>query len=551
MTVTRRRQLLGGLAVGLVATILAFAVGEAGLRVAYLVRTSMVAAIALPYVVGHGYGPSPPWGDSVRLLEPDDVLMWRMRPGVRRRYVDVFSPVHVEADRVAIHRRFFPSLPEALRSNPTWDVALNSRGFRGPEFESPPRPSRLRIVCLGDSWTFGANVGQDDAYPQRLEALARQAFPGADLEVLNLGVLGYSSYQGIEVLRSVGLALEPDVIVIGYGMNDSSMAGFRDEDVKSAKAPAAPWTRRLASAAEWSEVFRLLRYVALAARYQPASVADSIRQADARAAGAMKAGSPADVYAKGEAWTRVPLPDYQRNLTEMVALARSRGAGVVLMFNELWEENPYRAAARSVARRLDVPFIDTPALVASARQRMETELERRLDLKAEPSRIDGDDVEVVFRVHGNGYRVPTAFYIVAAHAALGDLVPNRVAMHDDGTNGDQRAGDGVWSHAARMRPGTRLTYVYTNSGGQGRWEGLDVPALREVKVEGPGGRTVYRPIDSFGKLPAQADSWHTDADGYRMIAAAVLQALKEDEEFRRRLERRAASRRGSHPQGGA
>jgi lysophospholipase L1-like esterase len=542
VTVTRRQQLLGGLAVGLLATILAFAIGEAGLRVAYRVRTSLVAAVALPYVLGHAYGPAPPWGDHVRLLESDDVLIWRMRPGVRRRYVDVFSPIHVEEDRIAIHRRFLPSLPESLRSNPTWDVTLNSRGFRAPEFESPKRPSRLRIVCLGDSWTFGANVGQDDAYPQRLAALARQAFPGADLEVLNLGVLGYSSYQGIEVLRSVGLPLEPDVIVIGYGMNDSSMAGFHDADLRTAKPPAAAWTQRLAAAAERSEVFRLLRYVALAARYQPASMADAIRQADARAAEALKAGSPADVYAKGEAWTRVPLPDYERNLTEMVALARSRGARAVIMFNELWLDNPYRAAARSVARRLDVPFIDTPALIASARQRLDAELERRLGLQAEPRPIDGVDVEVVFRVHGNGYRVPTALYIVAAHGALGDLVPNRVAMHDDGTNGDQRAGDGVWSNAARLRQGTRLTYVYTNSGIQGRWEGLDVPVLREVKVEGPGGRTLYRPVDSFGKLTLQADTWHTDADGYRMIAAAVLQALKADDEFRRRLERRAASR---------
>jgi lysophospholipase L1-like esterase len=534
----QRRQLVAGFAAGLVATILALAVGEAGLRVTYLVRSSLVGAIPLPYVVGHAYGPSPPWADRVRLLEPDEILIWRMRPGIQRRYVDVFSPVHVEEDRVAIHRRFAPSLPESLRDNPTWKVTLNSRGFRAREFESPPPPSRLRIVCLGDSWTFGANVGQEDAYPQRLEVFARQAFPGADLEVLNLGVLGYTTYQGIELFRTVGLALQPDVVVIGYGMNDSSVAGFRDEDVKTDKGAAARWTQRLATVAEWSEIFRLLRYLALAVRYRPSSVADSMREADRRAAEATKSGSPADQYAKLEPWTRVPLPAYERNLTEMVALARSRGAHAVLIFNELWLDNPYRAAARSVARRLDVPFIDTPALIAGGRRHMEIDLERRLGLEAEPRPIDGNDVEVIFRAHANGYRVPTALYIVGAHSALGDLVPNRVAMHDDGTHGDQRAGDGVWSYAARMRPGARLSYVYTNSGREGRWEGLDVPALRDVNVEGPGGRTLYRPIDSFGKLPLQADSWHPDAEGYRMIASAVLEALKGDEQLRRRLERR-------------
>ena len=52
----------------------------------------------MPYVIGHDYGPVPPWVDGLRLLEPDDELIWRNRPGVRRRYLDVFSPVDTEEE---------------------------------------------------------------------------------------------------------------------------------------------------------------------------------------------------------------------------------------------------------------------------------------------------------------------------------------------------------------------------------------------------------------------------------------------------------------------
>ena len=121
---------------------------------------------------------------------------------------------------------------------------------------------------------------------------------------------------------------------------------------------------------------------------------------------------------------------------------------------------------------------------------------------------------------------PEGLFIVGAHPALGALVPNRVAMYDDGTHGDQRAGDGVWSYTASLAPGQRLAYVYTNSGREGRWEGLDVPALRTVVVDAPAGRRLYRPIESFGKLYLQADAWHTDATGYALIARAVFDALK-------------------------
>lgn len=542
----RTRQIVGGLA----ALLLMVGLGEAVLRGAYGLRNSRVESIPLPYVVGDDYGPQPPWADGVRILEPDEALIWRNRSGVRRRYVDVFSPVRAEADRVAIHRRFWPSLPESLAHNPTWEIVLNSQGFRTAEFQTAKPAARVRVVCLGDSWTFGANVGQDDAYPQRLQALLRRAFPDADVEVLNLGVLGYSSFQGRELLRRRVLALDPDVVVIGFAMNDAKVAGFHDEDLVGAKAPSP--ASRLAALAGRSEVFRLLRYLALSLRHRPVSLRDHLEAADVHAADAQRRTATPEAYATFERWTRVPLPDYERNLSEMVTLARTRGASVVLLFNELWEDDPYRAAVARVARSTGVPFVDSLALIARARRQMEADREGALGLAAEPARGEaaaGDDVEVVFRVEARDQPVPTGLSIVGAHPALGALVPNRVAMHDDGTHGDQRAGDGVWSYAARFAPGTRLSYVYTNSGREGRWEGLDVPALRSLVVDGSGGRRLYRPIESFGRIRLQADSWHTDATGHALIAQAVFEVLTREERLTRRLAGRlpaphAVDRRG-------
>jgi hypothetical protein len=56
-----------------------------------------------------------------------------------------------------------------------WEISLKSEGFRDGEFPKLKPPSAFRIICLGDSWTFGANVGQQDACPQRPQALLREA----------------------------------------------------------------------------------------------------------------------------------------------------------------------------------------------------------------------------------------------------------------------------------------------------------------------------------------------------------------------------------------
>src|SRR5262249_10636632 len=110
--------------------------------------------------------------------------------------------------------------------------------------------------------------------------------------------------------------------------------------------------------------------------------------------------------------------------------------------------------------------------------------------------------------------------------ALGSATPNTVQMYDDGTHGDQRAGDGVWSLAVGATPGTPVFYLYTNSGTPGVWNGLDVPEIRAFTVPATPGATIYRPIETFGRIYMQADSWHTDAAGYELIARAVLGAVK-------------------------
>jgi lysophospholipase L1-like esterase len=80
---------------------------------------------------------------------------------------------------------------------------------------------------------------------------------------------------------------------------------------------------------------------------------------------------------------------------------------------------------------------------------------------------------------------------------------------------------------AAFAPGTRLVYVYTNSGAYGEWEGLDVPTIRHLQVPvSLDGRPVLLPIETFGRVYMQADNWHTDATGYDLIAHSVADAIK-------------------------
>jgi lysophospholipase L1-like esterase len=101
---------------------------------------------------------------------------------------------------------------------------VNPSGFRGPPFRQTPSGAR-RLVFLGDSFTFGEGVRDEHTYA---EVTARTlTTPDTVIEAVNLGVGGYNTAQASATLKSIGLAFDPAVVVLGYVPNDAEPALFR------------------------------------------------------------------------------------------------------------------------------------------------------------------------------------------------------------------------------------------------------------------------------------------------------------------------------------
>ena len=106
-------------------------------------------------------------------------------------------------------------------------VRTNSLGFRGPEIEAK-KPGEYRILSLGESTTFGAQVGNEQTYSAVLEDLLRAAYPGRSITVINAGVAAYSSFQSLLYLKERGLALQPDMVLFYHELNDYLPSSLRD-----------------------------------------------------------------------------------------------------------------------------------------------------------------------------------------------------------------------------------------------------------------------------------------------------------------------------------
>ena len=100
-------------------------------------------------------------------------------------------------------------------SFPDTRVEINSLGLRGPEVTTAKPPGVRRVLCLGDSCTFGAA----HPYPEMLQQLLDRQAPGR-FQILNGGVIGYTSLHALEWFERELSELRPDVVTLYFGWND-------------------------------------------------------------------------------------------------------------------------------------------------------------------------------------------------------------------------------------------------------------------------------------------------------------------------------------------
>jgi len=101
---------------------------------------------------------------------------------------------------------------------PATTMRTNSYGIRGPEFTFDKAPGTLRIAAVGDSFTFGQGVEEDEAFVQ--VAGRRLMESGIRAEVLNFGVPGHGTPQSVALVKRKVLATKPDVVLINVFPND-------------------------------------------------------------------------------------------------------------------------------------------------------------------------------------------------------------------------------------------------------------------------------------------------------------------------------------------
>jgi antitoxin component YwqK of YwqJK toxin-antitoxin module len=112
-----------------------------------------------------------------------------------------------------VDRRTWPEHPDGA-----WVRRTNAAGLREDD-DAGLADADLGVLVVGDSHTDGV-CSNAESFPNLLEARLAARWPDERVEVLNAGVVGYTFFNYLGVLRK-HLAQRPDVFVVAvYGGND-------------------------------------------------------------------------------------------------------------------------------------------------------------------------------------------------------------------------------------------------------------------------------------------------------------------------------------------
>lgn len=207
--------------------------------------------------------------------------------------------------------RLKPNLDHAI-----WDftvISTNAQHFRA-DYPIGPKPAgTFRIVCLGDSVTFGYRVPPVwpdkpkeydpdwQPFPMLLEKELRKANPNRQIEVFPMAVPGYTTHQGLAWLRRDIDYLKPDMVIASFGWNDASVSDVPD---------------RQAIDTRWFPV--TIRWLIDHSQ----AFAHATRWLRSRREPGQHVVAPVSRVSEGE---------YIDNLTQIVSLARSHQASVIVI----------------------------------------------------------------------------------------------------------------------------------------------------------------------------------------------------------------------------
>jgi len=253
-------------------------------------------------------------------------------------------------------------------------LATNEEGFRN---KRSIITEGVKVLCLGDSFTYGLKVGNHDTWAAVAEASLEHSL-GKPVQLLNAGLPGTTVADHAAYFADKGRKVKPDLVLLGMYVNDINDMAKGKTSIGFTRAAGLTTTRNI----RFGQIRWFLRQHSALYR-----IAGEIKQSMAKDQfvremaehNAPVGNAPARKAAPAHAPELEEI--YVRELTALVRSIRERSSKVAFIVFPSSAQNPetaqesgkrhgrFQAVVRKAAENLGVPMLDLrPALAAGSWQ---------------------------------------------------------------------------------------------------------------------------------------------------------------------------------------
>ncbi|MBN2329617.1 MAG: SGNH/GDSL hydrolase family protein [Candidatus Omnitrophica bacterium] len=360
------------------------------------------------------------------------------------RYAPIFSPDHYGALR--------PNLRLDLTESPSQPflIETNSFGMRMGEIAVEKDPQITRVAVMGDSIAFGWRMAPEAAFPSQLESLLNHE-DGKKYEVLNFAAPGFTTFHAVKQYERLVHNFQPDILVLAFGLYDSYECRLSEPEFYTILEEQGALSGAKGVLGFMNSYSAVGYWMAQRKREQLNSLIQS---------------RTGERIAQND-WRKKVSPDSMKIfLGAIIEHQRAQGGAIVLVNDNLFNFDA-SSALEDVSEKYGAPLLDLRSIFDGIGGYEERRKHFELDLA--DSGIDyfnrDDSSDYLFRAQTSDERaLSRGVFIAGDHPDLGGEAPYKVRMYDDGTHGDEKAGDRIWSLQISIKEPEPVHFTFTVNG---------------------------------------------------------------------------------------
>ena len=247
-------------------------------------------------------------------------------------------------------------------------IKTNSQGLRDVEHAWKKEEGSVRILGLGDSFTFGWGVKLEETFLKQLEGRLSQQIR-RPVETINAGVPGYGLNHYYVYLKNIGIKYQPDIVVLAYFTDDLPYSLL--ETLKPYEEDFPERLQYKGGGLHRSRLYNFLTSAAAIIRVRNhATQVDFIRIMEVRRAAWGRYDHPLITNEGGKAAEKIAL--LEEYLRRFKAITTENHASLVMLFipdiSHLYhpEYQNINRVLRQLTIKHEIPFVDMTSIFESS-----------------------------------------------------------------------------------------------------------------------------------------------------------------------------------------